>query len=200
MYEWDHSYTLCTKSSDAEDPGVGSIDETNAQQPKEVQKMISPVENTKVCEDKPVSIRAKLAGLWIAAMFCYIYADILSLYDPWLLEEILKGNLGFVGPITQSLKLGIGLLMSIPALMVIACCFASVAKCRGLNIIFGAIKTLVIAITLVISTHYYYIYFAVLEIAITSSIVWLSWKWPSNIKSITALQINTHSPADDLRI
>lgn len=29
--------------------------------------MISPKENTKVHEDQPVSIRVKLAGLWIAA-------------------------------------------------------------------------------------------------------------------------------------
>lgn len=145
--------------------------------------MISPTETTKVLESHPVSIRAKLAGLWIAAMFCYLYADILSFYDPWLLAEILKGNLGFVGPITQGLKFAIGVLMSIPSFMVIACCFTSATICRRLNILFGTIKTLAIVITLVISTHYYYIYFAVLEIAITSYIVWLSWKWPSDITS-----------------
>lgn len=139
-----------------------------------------PTENTKMFENPPVSIRMKLVGLWIGAMFCYLYADILSFYDPWLLEEILKGNMGFIGPLTQGLKLGVGMLMSIPAVMVIACCFAKPAPCRWLNIIFGTIKTLAIVITLVISTHYYYIYFAILEIAITSFIVWLSWKWPSN--------------------
>jgi hypothetical protein len=143
--------------------------------------MAAHTENTKVFENQPINIRIKLAGLWIAAMFCYIYADILAFYDPWLLDEISKGNLGFVGPITQNLKFGIGILMSIPAFMVVACCFTRPLNCRRLNIIFGAIKTLAIAITLVISTHYYYIYFAILEIAITSSIVWLSWKWPSEI-------------------
>src|SRR5690606_827806 len=141
--------------------------------------MTSSTQNSKVLENPPVNIRVKLAGLWIAAMFCYIYADILSFYDPWLIGEIQKGNMGFVGPITQGLKLGVGVLMSIPALMVIACCFVRPAICRWLNVICGVIKTLAIVITLIISTHYYYIYYGILEVAITSYIVWLSWKWPS---------------------
>lgn len=141
--------------------------------------MTSSTQNSKLLENPPVNIRVKLAGLWIAAMFCYIYGDILSFYDPWLIGEIQKGNMGFVGPITQGLKLGVGVLMSIPALMVIACCFVRPAICRWLNVICGVIKTLAIVITLIISTHYYYIYFGILEVAITSYIVWLSWKWPS---------------------
>jgi Family of unknown function (DUF6326) len=138
-------------------------------------------ENKKTFQDSPINTRAKLAGLWIAAMFCYIYADILAFYDPYLLGEILKGNMGFIGPITQGLKLGVGILMSIPAIMVVACCFAKASICRWFNIIFGVIFTLIIIATLSISTVYFYIYFGLLEIAITSFIVWLGWKWPLEI-------------------
>jgi hypothetical protein len=140
--------------------------------------MTNQNENKKSFQDSPVNIRVKLAGLWIAAMFCYIYADILGFYDPYLLGEILKGNMGFIGPITQGLKLGVGILMSIPAIMVVVCCFANSSLCRLLNIIFGVIFTLVIIATLSISTLYYYIYFGILEIAITSLIVWCAWCWP----------------------
>ncbi len=135
-------------------------------------------ENKKSFQNSPVNIRVKLAGLWIAAMFCYIYADILAFYDPYLLGEILKGNMGFIGPITQGLKLGVGILMSIPAIMVVACCFANPSICRWLNIIFGVIFTLVIIVTLSISNVYFYIYFGLLEITITSFIVWCAWNWP----------------------
>lgn len=145
--------------------------------------MISPTESTKVLENQPIGIRIKLAALWIAAMFCYIYADILAFYDPWLVGEILKGNMGFVGPITQGLKLGVGVLMSIPAIMVIACCFVKPSICRWLNVVFGVIFTLVIIATLYKSTLYYYMYFGVLEILITSYVVWLSWTWPSELSS-----------------
>lgn len=138
-------------------------------------------ENAKALQDPPVNIRVKLAGLWIAAMFCYIYADILAFYDPYLLGEILKGNMGFIGPITQGLKLGVGILMSIPAIMVVACCFANASLCRWLNIIFGVIFTLIIMVTIFIGIVYYYLYFGVLEILTTSFIVWLAWKWPSEV-------------------
>lgn len=135
-------------------------------------------EDTKALYDPIINIRLKLAALWIAAMFCYLYADILAFYDAWLLGEILKGNMGFIGPITQSLKLGIAILMSIPAIMVVVCCFVKPPICRWLNIIFGIVFTLIIGVTLVISTYYYYIYFGIMEMAITSFIVWMSWKWP----------------------
>ena len=138
-------------------------------------------EENKVLNNPQVNIRMKLAGLWIAVMFCYLYADILAFYDPYLLGEIQKGNMGFIGPITQALKLGIGVVMSIPAIMVIVCCFVKPSICRWLNIIFGTIFTLIITATIVISTLYYYIYFGILEISITIFIVWSGWKWPSTI-------------------
>lgn len=141
-------------------------------------------ENTESNSDlnsPPVNLRVKLAGLWIAAMFCYLYADILAFYDAYLLGEILKGNMGPIGPITQGLKLGIGVLMSIPAIMVVVCYFIKPAVCRWANIIFGVVFTLIIVVTTAMSPFFYYIYFGVVEISITSLIVWLSWRWPSEI-------------------
>lgn len=143
--------------------------------------MTAHKEKTSLLHNPPVNIRMKLTGLWIAAMFCYIYADIIGFYDPYLVGEILKGNMGFIGPITQGLKLGVALLMSIPAIMVIACCFTKPSICRWLNIIFGVVFTLVTITTISISTYYYYIYFGLLELSINIFIVWFSWKWPSEI-------------------
>lgn len=145
--------------------------------------MTAFTENTKKLENQPVCLRIKLAGLWIAAMFCYMYADILAFYDPYLLGEIQKGNMGFIGPITQGLKLGVGMLMSIPALLVLTCYLLRPSICRWLNIIFGVIFTLIILITISVSTLYYYFYFGALEVLITSYIVWLSWKWPLEISA-----------------
>ena len=62
-------------------------------------------------DDLPIGVRPRLAALWTGLMFCFIYADILGLYDPWLIGEILKGNMGPVGPITQELKFAVAMLM-----------------------------------------------------------------------------------------
>ena len=133
---------------------------------------------TYILDDPKINIKLKLAMLWAAVMFCYIYADILGLYDPWLLGEIMQGNMGPLGPITQALKLGVAVLMSIPAFMVFLSVALKPGVNRWLNIIFGILFTLVILATLFMGPRLYYIYFAVLEAALTSLIVWYAWKWP----------------------
>lgn len=134
---------------------------------------------TKKIFDPAINIKQILAALWAAAMFCYIYADILGLYDPWLLGEIMQGNMGPLGPITQGLKLGVAVLMSIPALMVFLSIALKPGLSRWLNIIFGILFTLVILATLFMGPWLYYIYFAVLEMTLTSLIVGYAWKWPA---------------------
>lgn len=125
-----------------------------------------------------VSIRLQLAGLWIAAVFCYIYADILAFYDDYLINQILKGNLG-PWPSTQGLKFGIGIFMSIPAIMVYICLKLEPKKCRLINISTGILFTVVSLITAVMSPYYYYMYFGILEVLMTGYVVCLAWKWPT---------------------
>lgn len=132
-------------------------------------------------EDIRIHVKQKLSVLWAAVMFCYIYADILGLYDPWLMGEIIKGNMGPLGPITQGLKLSVAVLMSIPALMVFLSLALKPQVNRWLNIIFGLLFTLVILATLFMGPWLYYIYFAVLEMTLTSLIVRFAWKWPSQV-------------------
>ena len=126
----------------------------------------------------PMTIRYHLAGLWIAATFCYVYADILAFYDDYLLGEIIKGNFGPLGPITQELKFGIGVFMSIPAIMVWVSLAAPPVACRWASIGAASLFTAVSLVTTVMSRDYYYMYFGVLEIGLTGYAVWLAWKWP----------------------
>ena len=135
-----------------------------------------------VFENPQINIKLKLSALWISAMFCYIYADILGLYDKWLIEEILKGNMGPIGPLTQELKLAVAILMSIPALMVLSCIILKPTISRWANIVAGSLKTIAIILTLVMAfatePWAYYVYFAVIEITVTAYIVWCAWNWP----------------------
>lgn len=135
-------------------------------------------------EDVKINLKIRLSALWASVMFCYIYADILGLYDKWLLGTILEGNMGSLGPITQELKLAVAILMSIPALMVFLSLVLKPQINRWANIISGSLKTLVILLTLVMTfatePWAYYVYFATIEIWITGYIVWIAWKWPSH--------------------
>jgi hypothetical protein len=51
--------------------------------------------------DIPVHVRFKLAGLWSALMFCYIYGDYFGLYVPGKLKGMLAGE-GPIGPVSES--------------------------------------------------------------------------------------------------
>jgi hypothetical protein len=133
----------------------------------------------KIFEDSKIHIKQKLSALWAAVMFCYIYADILGFYDPWLLGEIMQGSMGPLGPITQGLKLGVAVLMSIPALMVFLSLALKSAVNRWLNIGCGILFTLVILVTLLMGPWFYYIYFGFLEMALTSLVAWYAWSWPA---------------------
>lgn len=134
--------------------------------------------------DEPcVAIRRKISALWISLMFCFVYADILGLYDPWLLGEILKGRMGPLGPITQELKLAIAVLMSLPALMIFLTLVLKANVNRWANLILGSLFTVVTIITLLMDPWAYYIYFGLIEIALTLTIVWYAWTWPVQQRS-----------------
>ena len=115
-------------------------------------------------------------------MFLYAYRDLLGLFDPALIESILSGSIPLVGPITEGLKLGIAVLMSIPAVMIFASVAAPTHIVRWSNVIIGVIYTLVIIATLVGSwlyRSYFGLYFELLEVALTSYIAWSAYRWNS---------------------
>jgi len=54
-------------------------------------------------EDPKINIRLILAGLWISTMLCYIYGDIIHLFKPGALEDMIAGNMG---PLRSDLHIG----------------------------------------------------------------------------------------------
>ena len=64
-------------------------------------------------EDVPVNIKIKLSGLWLAALFCWIYGDLLRLYSGDFKPGEIEGMQG-----TQGLYLGLAAFMVIPVVMV----------------------------------------------------------------------------------
>jgi len=43
-------------------------------------------------EDLDVNVKIKLAGLWVALMFFYLYRDVLGFMEPGHVEDLLAGS------------------------------------------------------------------------------------------------------------
>jgi uncharacterized protein DUF6326 len=127
-------------------------------------------------EDIQVNVKIKLSALWASVMFCYIYADYFGLYVPGTLQKMLAGKMGPLGPTTQGVLLGTSLMMAIPSAMIFLSVAVKAAVNRWLNIVLGALYTLIILITM--WDWLFYVFFGVIEIALTSLIVLYAWRWP----------------------
>jgi hypothetical protein len=127
-------------------------------------------------EDLKVNVKTKLSALWVALMFLYIYADIISLYRPGQVDEMMAGRMGPFQATQGSLFVA-SILMVIPAVMVFLSLTLKARVNRWVNIIFGVLYTLVNISNLMGDTWAYYIFFGVVEIVLTSLIVGYAWKW-----------------------
>jgi hypothetical protein len=139
------------------------------------------VSNSKTTEkqDVKINVKLKLSALWVALMFIYIYADILSLFKAGAIEKMMEGFMGPF-PVTQSSLLSASILMIIPAVMVFLSLILKAKINRWANIILGVLFTLVNISNLIGETSWiFYISFVVVEIALTLLIVWHAWKWPN---------------------
>jgi uncharacterized protein DUF6326 len=122
-------------------------------------------------------LRSKLSTLWIVATLNYLYCDVVTLMDPALLKQFLAGNIGSV-QISQGFLLGAGILVEIPIAMVLLARILGDRPNRIANIAAGAVMTAVQLLSLVVKAPaLYYVFFSVIEIALTSAIVWYAWKW-----------------------
>jgi hypothetical protein len=130
-------------------------------------------------EDSTVDTRIKLAALWASAMFCYIYGDYFELYIPGKLAGMLEGKIQPLGPVTQAALLGTSVMMAIPSVMVFLSLVMKPRINRWANIILGAIYTLIMLLVIQ-GTWTFYKFFGIVEILLTSTIVWQAWKWPRN--------------------
>lgn len=122
-------------------------------------------------------VRLKLSALWAALMFLYVYADILSLFEPGQLDEMMRGRLGPF-EVTQGSLLAASIVVIIPALMVFLSLTLKPGVNRWTNVALGVLFTLVNIANVIGETWVYYLLFGALEIVLTLLIVRYAWTWP----------------------
>jgi hypothetical protein len=131
---------------------------------------------TAALDDIKIHVKLKISALWVSVMFCYIYADYFGLYVPGALQRMLAGKMGPFGPTTQGILIGTSLMMAIPSVMIFLSVKLPATLNRWLNIIFGAIYTVIILITM--WDWAFSIFWGLIEVALTALIVWYAWTWP----------------------
>jgi uncharacterized membrane protein HdeD (DUF308 family) len=136
--------------------------------------------NTKtagILEDVKVNVKVKIAGLWVAVMFLYIYVDYIALYMPGNIEEMIAGKMGPF-PATQVALLAGMTLMTIPSVMVFLSLTLKANANRWTNIIVGVLHIVLALVNVIGESWAFYIYGTIVEIVFLSLIVWHAWKWP----------------------
>ena len=90
----------------------------------------------RILEDVKINVKIKLAALWVALMFLYIYADIKSFFQQGIIEEIVAGEVAGI-LITPTLLWVTAILMSVPGVMVLLSLTLKPQANRWINIIVG---------------------------------------------------------------
>lgn len=129
-------------------------------------------------EDIKVNVKLKLAALWTAFMFLYIYVDYFALYMPGKIEDILVGRV-FTFDISYVFLLIALISVTIPAVMIFLSAALPAKINRWVNII---IATVFIPYTLfnLAGEAWVHMYFgAAAEVFLLCMIIRYAWKWPS---------------------
>jgi len=119
-----------------------------------------------------------LSTLWIFAMFNYIYADILTFFEPGMLEELMTGSVGGI-QFTQGFLLGAAVLMETAIVMVLLSRVLKYRANRLANIIAGVLHTAAVFSSMFVGSPpaLHYIFFGTIEMVCTLFIVWYAWTW-----------------------
>jgi Family of unknown function (DUF6326) len=115
--------------------------------------------------------RMMLFTLWIFATLNYVYADVITLFDKSVSTSL-----------SQTALLGGAVLVETAIAMVLLSRVLKYKANRWANIIVGAINTVAVFASLFVATPaLYYLFFAVIEIATTLTIIWYAWTWRSTV-------------------
>ncbi|RAJ25131.1 hypothetical protein LX77_01432 [Gelidibacter algens] len=134
--------------------------------------------NTNSLMNFEINTKLKLAFLWTAVTFMYIYGDYFELYIPQKVEGLITGNNLLDSPIKLFFA---SFLLAIPALMIVVSILLKPIINKWLNIIIGLFFTgimLLIALSSFNPWRYFYTFYAIIESILTIVIVWNAFKWP----------------------
>lgn len=139
---------------------------------------------------KNVDSKRLLSGLWLFAILNYLYCDVIGLMDAHSLRQFLIGTVNDI-EISPEFLLGASILMEVPVAMVLLSRWLPFRLNRGLNVGAGALMTAVQLTSLFVGQPtIYYLFFSVVEVSTTISIIWVAGRWqPPTVPHETASEV-----------
>ena len=128
-------------------------------------------------QEESIPVKGKLAALWTAVMFCYVYGDYFELYVPHKVQGLVTGD----NMLDSPLKLVAASIVAVlPGLMICGSVFLPARPNRVLNLVLGTAYTALMLLvgSLSLSTwRTFYVLLALLESVLTAVVVWQAWSW-----------------------
>ena len=144
-------------------------------------------------EDLRMPVQAKLAAAWTSFMFLYVYVDIIALYKPGVVDDILVGVV-FEFDISQTLLTAFLTLMAIPILMVVLSMTLPARANRITNLVVASVQVPFAAFNAVgESWTYFYGLGVALEVIVLAFILRSAWTWPRRTASPATLAASLDS-------
>ena len=134
-------------------------------------------QNKVALEDFQVPTRIRISALWASTMFCYVYGDYFGLFLPGTLMEMNAGIMGPLGTATPTIMLSVSLMMIIPSVMVFLSLILPAIVSRWINVVLGLAYSAIMLLTMM-GAPLFYVFFGVVEVCLTLTIVWFAWAWP----------------------
>ena len=123
-----------------------------------------------------LEMQAKLSTFWIFVLFNITFRDIHEFLKPGFIEEVMTGVVNGA-QLTEGLFLLGGIMIEIPIAMVLLSRVLKYGVNRWANIVAGATT-----IAFVIANGAADLddkFFAIIEVAALSLVIWQAWKWPN---------------------
>ena len=131
--------------------------------------------------DTKVNIKNKLAFLWTALMFLYIYADYFRLMTPEKLEKMMQLQTP-MGPTSPQLLIIFSVILIVPTLMIFLSVFLKPVINKWLNIVVAFLYALISVLIIVSSFgnewQAFFVLFNVIELIVFAIIIYQAWNWP----------------------
>jgi Family of unknown function (DUF6326) len=140
--------------------------------------------NSRILEDERISVRLKIAALWIAMLLLFAYGDIFGFFTPGQIEEVMGGEISGI-EITQAFLFGVSVYIAIASVMVFLSLVLRPSVNRWTNIALPILYIVSIVVSAIGETSAYFLFLSVAESALLLLIIWYAWTWPRQESTTT---------------
>lgn len=124
-----------------------------------------------------VNVRVKIAALWAAMMFLFVYVDLYGFYRADIRADMEAGKV-WAFTIGQGFLLGVTMYIAVPSLMVFLSLVLSARVTRWATMVLAIAYLLTIVGGMVGESYLYYLFGSALEVLLLVTMIGYAWTWP----------------------